>query len=391
LVVSNFGEEAIFSATSAVDLAEAHQACGETDESSKLLEWAIARYGALNVDDDRLTRALSSYAMTAYLAADYRSAEERFLDLIERLRKLGHEHDMERAMIMDHLAQAYMRQSKLAAAEPLLLEALSIFEKHGVDRSIIALCQSMLARVRFLTGRYREAEELQRKAVAGIEASDNELGLAKALDHLAATLTMRAQSEGRADLAKEAVSHGERAVELFGRYLPANHYSVAGSMQNLARYREASASIGRVLKSGSTEASDLGLPEGHPADVHHHIERSRDLCARHEYEAALAAAREAERRATTFAGEKLGLIRQARAQMISVLRRHCSYLLGEPTGNLLPSQSLMMQLRARERMGLVEDENTRHPPISAILGAKLQDLLRPAMQLVQESYGPTGG
>jgi hypothetical protein len=199
---------------------------------------------------------------------------------------------------------------------------------------------------------------------------------------------MRAQSEGKADLAKEAVGHGERAVEIFERYLPADHYSVKGSMQNLARYREASASIGRVLKSGSADATDLGLPEGHPADVQHYIERSRDLCARHDYEAALASAHEAERRATTFAGEKVDLLRMARAQMISVLRRHCSYLLGEPTGNLPPVQSMMMQLRARERMGLVEDENTRHPPISVALEAKLQDLLGPAIELVQERYGP---
>jgi hypothetical protein len=75
------------------------------------------------------------------------------------------------------------------------------FERDGSDRSAIAVCLSMLARLRYVNERYREAEQLQRRAISNHEAAGDEMSLAKELDHLGATLAMRAQSEQRSDLA----------------------------------------------------------------------------------------------------------------------------------------------------------------------------------------------
>jgi tetratricopeptide (TPR) repeat protein len=390
LVVAYWGSSTIFSATSAVDLAEAHLGCGNTAEADQLLEWALDRYRALQVDDDRFVRALSAHAMSAYLAADYGHAELRFVDLIERYRALGTERDVERAMMMDHLAQVYLRQSKFETAEPMLVAALSIFESHDIDPSIIAVCQSMLARVRFLTGRYREAEQLQRNAIASYEGSDDELHLAKELDHLGATLVMRAQSEERPELAQEAVTHGERAVAIFERYLPADHNSVLGSKQNLAKYKEASVSIGMFWSNKAVEASESSepkLPESHPAIVTQLVDRSQQLCASHEYGEALACAQEARRRAAQIARKPGALDRYALVQIIAVLRRNCSYLLGEPTGMLSPIENLTMQMRGHARRGIVDDENTPPPMIEPGSKGKISELLREAVALVREASG----
>ena len=49
LVVAKWGKDAVFSATSAVDLADAFRACGNTPEANRLLEWRstdIARSGS---------------------------------------------------------------------------------------------------------------------------------------------------------------------------------------------------------------------------------------------------------------------------------------------------------------------------------------------------------
>ncbi|QOZ33268.1 CHAT domain-containing tetratricopeptide repeat protein [Bradyrhizobium sp. CCBAU 53421] len=387
LVVAEWGSDAIFSATSAVDLAEAYLACGDTPEAERLLEWALDRYQTLGVEDERFVRALSSHAMCAYLAADYPRAESRFIDLIERYRTLGTERDVERAMAMDHLAQAYVRQSNFEAAEPLLLEALAIFESQNVEASIVAICQGVLARVRFLTARYREAEQLQRKAIASYEACHDELNLAKELDHLGATLTMRAQSEEQPVLAQEAVTYGERAVAIFEKYYPANHYSVLGSKQNLARYQAANASIGKMFPNRTTsDGPEPHLPKGHPAVIAALANRSQQLCDNHDYESALAAADQARQHAQVF-GRAGALDRLAFKQLIAVLRRYCSYLIGEPTGLLSPIESFMMQMRAHERRGIVEDEKTPLPAIEPATIAKLKNLLNEAVRLVGEACG----
>jgi hypothetical protein len=81
-VLDRFGAEAVFSATSAVDLAEALSGCGEVPEAAKLLTWAMVRYRALGVDDERFDRALSASATASYLASDYGDAEASFVEVI---------------------------------------------------------------------------------------------------------------------------------------------------------------------------------------------------------------------------------------------------------------------------------------------------------------------
>jgi tetratricopeptide (TPR) repeat protein len=226
LVIAKWGKDSVFAVTSAVDLGDAMLACGKHEDANQLLDWATSQYEKIGVGDERLIRALSTSAMNAYQAANYQHAETKFTDLVSRYKAMGPEHDVERAMAIDHLAQVLLRQSKNDAAEPLLLEALAIFERNGSDPAAIAVCLSVLARLRFADERYREAEQLQRRAIANHEQSGDEMNLAKELDHLAVSLAMRAQNEERADLAVEAVTHGERAFGIFEKYLPQDHRRV---------------------------------------------------------------------------------------------------------------------------------------------------------------------
>lgn len=386
LVVEKFGKDAISSATSAMDLAGAFLACDNTPEADHLIEWALDRYRTLEVDDERFLHALLNWAISAYQAADYQRAEPRFLDLIDRYKVLGSEHDVARAQAMDYLAQLYLRQSKNEAAEPLLLEALAIFERHGSDPTATAVCLSLLARLRYMGGRYREAEQLYRRAIASHEARGYEMDLAKDLDHLGATLAMRAQSEQRPDLAAEAVRHGERALAIFDNYLPADHYSLLSCKQNLEKYRIMSASIGKMLPSGGEPSDEVVpvVPVGHPNAIAQLLIRSRRLCESHDYDSALGLARDARQRAIHNFGDQSPLAGQSVAQMVGILRRHCSYLLGEPTGALSPSESLMMQMRAHARRGIVEDETTPAPEIEPRKRATIEKLLQQAVEFAGE-------
>jgi tetratricopeptide (TPR) repeat protein len=386
LVVAKWGKDAVFSATSAIDLADAFLACGKVPEADRLTEWAVDRYRTLGIDDERYLRALSKLAMSAYQAADYQRAESRFVDLISRYKAIGSQHDVDRAMAMDHLAQVYMRQQRSEVAEPLLLEALAIFERDGSDASATAVCLSLLARLRYMSERYREAEQLQRRAIASHEAAADEMSLAKELDHLGATLSMRAQSEHRSDLAAEAVTHGERAVAIFERYLPADHYSLLGCKQNLGKYKIMSASIGKMFPSGGDSYDDpmLAMPEGHPSAIVRLLEQSWRLCQAHDYARALGLARDARHRAIQNFGDQSPLAGSAVAHMIGILRRHCSYLLGEPTGTLSPLESFMMQMRANARRGIVEDEMPPAPNIGPDVRAGIERLLQQGIAIVDE-------
>ena len=70
--------------------------------------------------------------------------------------------------------------------------------------------------------------------------------------------------------------------------------------------------------------------------------------------------------------------------MVGILRRHCSYLLGEPTGTLSPAESFMMQLRAHTRRGIVEDEMTLAPDIEPRKRAAIEGLLQQAIAIAGE-------
>lgn len=394
LVIEYWGKEAVFTATSAVDLADAYLACGETSEADKLLEWALDRYHELEVNDERLLNVEMNWAMSAYLAANYASAETRFLALIARLRADGVQHDHERAVALDYLAQVYLRQSRTKDAELLLLDALAIFERDGTDPGATAVCLSLLARLRYTEERFREAEQLQRRAIGIYESSDQELSLAKELDHLGASLAMRAQLEQRAELAEEAAKNGERAVAIFEKYLPPSHSSLLGSMQNLAAFRSLSASIGKMFPNDDTfsEESELTLPDGHPAEIFQSLERAWQRAKQHDYPAAFEMACATRERAISYFGAESVLAAKVFPWMIAILRRHCSFFLGEPTGTLHPQESWLMQIRAHARRGIVEDDATPTPKLEPEQRAKIESLLREGIRLIREECGiePSG-
>jgi len=254
LVVKEWGEGSVFAATSGVDLGEALLDCGHYDEARSLLTWSLSRYRILRIDDERLVRAMNAAAMAAYQASDYVAAESEYRAMIAELQTRGSDYRVQRARALDHLAQVYGRQHRYDETEPLLLEALAIFQAEG-NLEDLAVCLSMLGSTYFGMHRFREAEAAHRRALEIEEEAkgSDSVQVAKTLDHLAMALAMRAQSERRKDLAGEAVTLGERAVRLFREGLPANHPSVLFSRQNLQRYRSMSASIGMMFQSGRGE------------------------------------------------------------------------------------------------------------------------------------------
>jgi tetratricopeptide (TPR) repeat protein len=360
LILARFGNDTVFSATSAVDLGEALSACGEVAEAGELLTWAIARYQALEVDDERLDQALTASAMASYAASDYVRAEKLFLSVISRAESRGPQANQERAAALDHLAQLHTRQGLHERGRELALQALAIFETEDPGGIDTAICLGMLASADFHLNRYRDAEMQNRRALAIFEAQGQELHAAKTLDHLAAALCLRAQSESDRGLAAQAIGHSERALEIFQRLLPPNHRSLDVCRMTLADAKAIHASVGMMYPSAQNDEAPLvaEIPDGHP-------DRLRVLLARCEaeqqarrYDDALGTVRGARALADRNFGARSQWAKQAFRREIGVLRRRCTYLLGEPTGNLSPAEAMTMQLCAHARRGLAEDETT---------------------------------
>lgn len=394
LILARFGNDAVYSATSAVDLGEALSSCGEVAEAAKLLTWAIARYQELEVDDERLDRALTASAMASYAASDYVRAKELFLSVIARAESRGPEADRVRAAALDHLAQLHMRQDQYDRARELSLQALAIFETEDAGGIDTAICLGMLANADFHLNRYRDAEMQTRRALAIFEAQGQELHAAKALDHLAAALCLRAQSENDRGLAAQAIGHSERALAIFQKLLPPNHRSLDVCRTTLANAKAIHARVGMMHPSARNDEAPLvaEIPDGHP-------DRLRVLLARCEaeqqarrYDDALGTVRDARALAERNFGARSQWAKQAFQREIGVLRRKCTYLLGEPTGNLSPIESVMMQMRAHERRGLAEDETTPREGLDELDAAtrrQVVEVLEEALLIIDN--GRAGG
>lgn len=387
LVLEKWGEESLFSATSGVDLGDALLSCGHYEEGRDVLAWSVGRYRTLGVDDHRLLRAMSAAALAAYQAADYAEAELQYKALLSDLDTRGAEFRSERACELDNLAQVYIRQERSQDAEPLLLEALGIFQEQG-NEDDAAVCLAMLGRVYFKTNRFREAEAAQRQALEIEERNhgSESVRVAQGLDHLASCLAMRAQRERRKDLAEEAVALGERATGIFDRGLPATHPSVAFSRQNLAQYKGINASIGMMFPRSDDEVEKLeasvALPAAHPARVIALLEDAHEATMRREYGQARRLIEDAERIAVRACGPANPLIEHVRQRCVEALRRECSFILGEPTGILLPSEHLAMQMRAHARRGLAEDERNASILLEGPERLRLRNCITEALEQV---------
>lgn len=393
LIVKTFGENSVFAATSGVDLGSALLECGEYEEAGELLRWSVARYRELDINDKRAITAMSQAAMAAYQAADYGSAEVQLKALIADLRGRGGEFEVSRAQQQDHLAQVLLRQERYDEAEPLLVEALSVFERSTIDEYHTATCLSLLGRLYSRTYRFREAEAVHRRALALFEQTYGEdfLYVAKELDHLAISLAMRAQSENKRDLAAEAVSLGERAVRIFTANLPPWHPSVFGANQNLNRYRSLHASIGMMYPNGGDDASEQAaarveprLPNAHPEAVMRLVSAAKDAAMNRNYAKAQAMISEATTVAVKSFGDGNPMAHHVRAAYIEILRRHCSFLLGEPTGQLLPSEHFYMQMRAHMRRGQADDDSADLPPVTADVLTEVRELITKALRITDE-------
>jgi CHAT domain-containing protein len=358
------------------------------------LRASAARYRELDTNDERAIRALSAAAMAAYQAADYESAEVQFKELIADLQGRGEEFELSRAHQQDHLAQVMLRQGRYDEAEPLLVEALSVFERTELGEEDTAICLGLLGRLYFQTNRFREAEAVGRRALALFEQlfGEDSLNVAKALDHVAMSLTMRAQSENKKDLAAEAIALGVRAVSIFTANLPPSHPSVFGANQNLIRYRRLHASIGMMYPSGEDDSaseqaagrSEPRLPKAHPAAVMRLIDAAFNAAMRRDYPDAQAKIGEAAEIAVSAFGESSPLTFHVRVTHIAILRRQCSFLLGEPTGKLSPIEHLHMQMRGHMRRGQAEDDNTELPAVTTDVLTEVRKLIAEALRLIKE-------
>jgi len=389
LVLKNFGEESVFAATSGVDLGQALLACGDYDEAAKILKWSAERYRTMDVDDQRAIRAASASAMAAYQAANYAMAEEMFRQLITDLERRGEAFDFSRAEEMDHLAQLLTRQDRFDEAEHVLHQALSIFERLSPASPASSISLSLLGRVYFNTRRYRESEAVSRRALTIFEQfSPGSVEVAKELDHMAMSLAMRAHSENRKDLAEEAATMGDRAVAIFAATLPPSHPSVSGSKMNLAKYKELSRSIGLMFPAGGSHSDGKHvkdfqdrLPDGHPQRFELLLQDAFAAAMNRDYARAQQMAQKAVDIAASSFGLQSSFAYRARSTQVQIWRRHCSFLLGEPTGILSPSEHLMMQFRAHERRGRAEDEATAPPAVEAGRLEEIRSLIRDALHV----------
>lgn len=213
--------------------------------------------------------------------------------------------------------------------------------------------------------------------------------VAKALDHVAMSLAMRAQSEKK-ELAAEAVSLGERAVRIFAANLPPSHPSVFGAHQNLSGYRSLHSSIGVMYPSGGDDSEaeqavariEPHLPKEHPQAIMRLVNTALSAAMRRDYAGAQATIRKATTVAARAFGDGSPMAHHVRATHIEILRRHCSFLLGEPTGQLLPSEHMYMQMRAHMRRGQAEDDNAVLPSITARARTKVRKLIKEALQII---------
>jgi hypothetical protein len=123
------------------------------------------------------------------------------------------------------------------------------------------------------------------------------------------------------------------------------------------------------------------LPKEHPQAIQQLIDAAFSAAMRQEYSRARATIKDATAAAVMAFGDGSPMARQVRATHIQVLRRHCSFLLGEPTGQLSPLQFMNMQMRAHMRRGQADGDDT---PLDVPVGVRVEvcQLLEEALQII---------
>jgi tetratricopeptide (TPR) repeat protein len=151
--------------------------------------------------------------------------------------------DVRRAKVAFSLASAYQFQGRLAVAEPLYLEAMTLLEAAGPDaRHTLGMTLHGLAQVRLGAGKFDEAEKLLRSAaqMCGETGSERDPCAIAARLHLGelyvlqdrsleaepilaqAVAILREISPARDDLLSDALRSLANAYRLQGRYALAN-------------------------------------------------------------------------------------------------------------------------------------------------------------------------
>jgi tetratricopeptide (TPR) repeat protein len=192
---------------------------------------------------------------------DYRQEQETAIDYfckaIERQGAIGQEENL--ANSLDWLASLYDSQGRYSEAEPLLLQALDIWQRQlGDDHPCVATSLNNLAYLYNSQGRYSEAEPLflQSLAIRQRQLGDDHLSVATSLNNLANLY----DSQGRYS---EAEPLYLQALEIRQRQLGDDHPDVATSLNNLAnlydsqgRYSEAEPLLLQALEIRQRQLGD---------------------------------------------------------------------------------------------------------------------------------------
>ena len=132
-------------------------------------------------------------------------------------------------LILNDLTRLYLKQSRFADAEPLLLRLLDMKRSKGEDHPEVATVLASLAGVRQSLGRHESAEQLWRRVLEIRERTlaPNHFAIATALEHLGDACAARGNI-------REALPAFQRALTIRERTLGESHPSLRTSRERIA-------------------------------------------------------------------------------------------------------------------------------------------------------------
>src|SRR3954468_8937708 len=147
-------------------------------------------------------------------------------------------------LILNDLTRLYLKQSRFADAEPLLLRLLEMKRSKGEHHPEVATVLASLAGVRQSLGRHESAEQLWRRVLEIRESTlaPNHFAIATALEHPGNACAARGKIP-------EALAAFQRALSIREKTLGAEHPSLRISRERIADLR----------LQGSEDSFDLGL------------------------------------------------------------------------------------------------------------------------------------
>jgi serine/threonine-protein kinase len=281
------------------DAAELLNAIAGTLRALQKFDEALAYHGraettarALDPDQPRiLGQVLQGYAMTYLLTGDHLRAEQLARDSLELVRDAVNDHYSVYANSVHALAESLRRQYKLEESGRLQRELLKVqIDRLGPDSPIVARTWNNLSHVMRASGKYAEAEDALRHALAIYEKDPNE----NTFD-LAITYHNLGGLQNEARQSTQALPSLQRALELKqqlggprGAQLVSTLLEISASRRELRDLQAAAAAFAQA-ESIAREA----IPRTDKRYAHVLLEQARLALARKDAAAAVAPARAA--------------------------------------------------------------------------------------------------